>query len=206
MGNFFGDIDDRYHTRSLGMLNYTSEEIVPKLQGSFFNEPMVLGEFDKDKYCIMYNGLHRYTILRIHYLLEKMNNQISEEELNEKYTIPVNLEKIDYFKTYCNYLLRMLDNNISCVVASLENYNYTGFVEIRYNDRQTKVVDDFELKKIVLQSLQNLNETSLASIMYYYEIIQSFKEFVDNNFEELKIKIINMKEGKDGEYYQNRKN
>lgn len=77
MGNFFGDKNDGYHTRSLGMLDYTSEEIVPKLQNSFEVEPMILDEVDDGKYCISTNGMHRYTILRIHYLLDKLKKQNS---------------------------------------------------------------------------------------------------------------------------------
>jgi hypothetical protein len=206
MGNFFGDKNDGYHTRSLGMLEYTSEEIVEKLQYSFQFEPISIQEADEDKYCISSNGLHRYTVLRIHYLLEKIKGQKSETELNEKYTIPVKVSKIDYFKTYCNYLLRLLNNNISDIRNKYDkDYNCTGLVIVETRDGQTTIADDTTLKELVIDSFEYLNDTSLQSIRCYYEQYQSFKNFIDENFKEVKMKIIN-KKGDNNEHNQSRRN
>ena len=194
MGEFFGDSNSGYHTRSLGMLDYTSEEIVSKLQYSFMSEPMVLDEADKNKYCISINGMHRYTVLRIHYLLEKLKNKIPEEELNKKYSIPVKVRKRDYFKTYCNYLLSLLDSNLDYISAHLDSdCKYTGLVKVVFKDGEEKIMSDLELKELVSQSIKNINDSSLSLISYNYNNYQTFKEFIDNNFEELKLLIMKQK-------------
>ena len=206
MGDFFGDRNDGYHTRSLGMLDYTSEEIVPKLQNSFEVEPMILDEVDDGKYCISTNGMHRYTILRIHYLLDKLKNKIPDNELDKKYSIPVKVKKKDYFKTYCNYLLSLLDNNIDYVSAHLDNnYNYTGLVKVSFKDGTQKIMNDIELKVLVKESIKNINDNSLYLISYNYDNYQTFKYFIDTNFEELKVLIMRQKGEIANEDYQSRK-
>jgi len=52
------------------MLDYSSEEIIEKLSSSFNDEPICVQEIDKGKYAISTNGMHRYSVLRAHYLLE----------------------------------------------------------------------------------------------------------------------------------------
>ena len=204
--NFFNSKGDGYHTRSIGLLEYTTKEIIEKLQRSFITEPLILQEADKDKYCIATNGMHRYTILRLHYLIEKILLNKNEQELNQKYTIPVNLKKTDYFKTYCNYLLQTIDNNISFLKSHLdENYNYTNFTEVITKDGKKQILSDQELKELVEHNLTNTNEITLMNISYYYYQYQSFKDFIDNNFKELAQKITSKKGENYGEDYQNRR-
>src|SRR5574344_1063660 len=59
--NFFETDGDGYHSRSIGLLNYSSDEIMGQLKSSFEKEPISLQEIKNNKYIISNNGLHRFT-------------------------------------------------------------------------------------------------------------------------------------------------
>jgi len=191
---FFDREGGGYRQRSLGMLEYHNDEIIEKLTPSFSSEPMQVEEIDQNKYCISINGLHRYTILRIHYLLEKYQNKQSLEELEKKYTIPVILNRTDYFKTYSNYLIRHLDGMItSFYVERDNNFQLTGKTEITLQDGKKYLLSDEELKVLIQNKLTNISEQSLSQIHNNYLTYKTFKNFIDTNFEELKKSFENLK-------------
>lgn len=111
MKKYFDKNGEVYHTRSLGMLDFQNGcEALKQLELSFKKEAIKVLEADKNKFCISANGLHRYTVLRLHYLNERIQGKLSLKELNKKYQIPVTLSKTDFFKTYCNFMLMKFSN------------------------------------------------------------------------------------------------
>jgi len=99
--NFFGN-DCEYQRRSLGMLDYSNDEIIEKLYPSFKKERIRVLELDSGKKVISGNGLHRYCLLRLYYMneLSKVKgNKEKEEELKSKYEIVAELRKVDLLKT-----------------------------------------------------------------------------------------------------------
>ena len=106
LDSFFDSNGDGYHSRSVGLLDYSTGELLAKLQDSYIDEPIKVSEIDKGKYIITSNGLHRYTVLRCHYLQEcaSAKDEFELKSLRDKYTIPVQLQALNYEKTYCNFL------------------------------------------------------------------------------------------------------
>ncbi len=116
LDNFFDSEGDGYHSRSVGILEYDRDYILDKLQDSFKMEPMVVADTGEGKYTISTNGLHRFTVLRLLYLSEVVQAKGDPrklDELEKKYTIPVQLQGIEFEKTYCKYLIKQTqDPNI----------------------------------------------------------------------------------------------
>ena len=67
---FYDEEKDGYATRSLSLLDITSQDIIDKLEYSFKRDPICLNEADEGKYVIGTNGLHRYHVIKAHYLKE----------------------------------------------------------------------------------------------------------------------------------------
>lgn len=187
MDNYFDGHGDGYHSRSVGLLDYDSNEIVDKLKSSFRSEPISVIEIEDNKYFISTNGLHRYTVLRFHYLLDYLKN---EANLKTKYKIPVSLARIDYFKSYVKFLLLNLDADIDYIFTHYdENFKYTNKLKIILNNKEKYIVDDNELKNLVLSKVDNIDDDFLKEIINYYQIYPSFKRFIDDNFIPIKEKI-----------------
>ena len=186
MKSYFDSNGDGYHQRSLGLLEYNNDEIIKKLESSFQYEPIILSDFDDDKYFVTNNGRHRYTILRLHYLLECMNGG-DLEQLKDKYTIPVIIEKTDFFKTYCNYLLCNLDMSVKFIYNEIDkDGNFTGNVVILKNNDSREVIGVDELKNLVALHLESIGSNKLEIIREDYSKYDSFKRFIDENFENFK--------------------
>ncbi len=181
---YFDSNGDGYHVRSIGMLEYSSDEVMEKLRYSFEEEPMCVQEIDNGKYVISTNGMHRYTVLRSHYLIElqKANGDSEEiERLKEKYTIPVQMRKVDFLKTYSKFLIGC-DNRKYSIYSELdENYNYTGNVEIYLGDEK-RVLNDSELIEFAKNSLLNLSENQREIIDFLASEYESFNRFMLQNF------------------------
>ena len=122
--SFFDRNGDGYYKRSCGLLDIPRENIMQVLKQSFTGEPININHIHGKNNLISINGLHRYTVLRVHFLNESyMIDKDSAEytELKEKYTIPVLVKHLDLIKTYSNYLL----NKVSL---------FKGYVKSEYND------------------------------------------------------------------------
>ncbi len=193
MDHFFDEDGGGYKTRSVSMLAYSSSEIMQKLQGSFDSEPIRLIEADKGRYVIGDNGLHRFNVMRIHYLAELLkldpNDKLGISNLRKKYTFPAEVGEIDFFKTYCSFIIQSCAFDIEIETAYDENYNILDEVCItKANDpNYKKIFKDNELlncmHKALDKFLQNSTEDDahrLAErINRAYEQFDSFKEFYD---------------------------
>ena len=192
--SFFGK-GSSYQNRSLGMLEYTSNEIIEKLSNSFTSEPIQILEIDEGKKVVTDNGLHRYNVLRIHYLneLNKIKgDKEKENELRKKYTIPVRLTKVDLIKTYCQFLIK--EASLSKIYVSNnydKNWDRTGLVEVTEGNKRI-ILNDEELLNYTKEKIKNMSkgmrEWFDLNITRYSEKYKSFEEFINIYFsEEIKI-------------------
>ena len=150
MSNFFSESGDGYQQRSLSMLEYSTDEVVDKLKSSYEKEPLKLEEADKGKFVVGSNGMHRFNVLKAHYLKELSmldeNDQIGKERLRKKYTIPAYVDEVDYVKTYSACIIGLL-NNIQETKFEVspefdEKWQHTGNVVV-------KSLGDIEFKKVM---------------------------------------------------------
>lgn len=178
--NYFNSEGDSYHSRANGMLNYSSSEIIEKIASSFIIEPINVTEFEDNKFVISTNGIHRFHILKVAYLgeLAKCKTQEEIDYVNTRFTIPAKVEKIDYFKSYCSYLL----NNFH------KNANSSFWLRCDKKDPSLCVFDqktnhfsftDEELLEYVKSNLYN-SVFDNYEIMYYSQKYPSFNDFINN--------------------------
>lgn len=189
--NFFDDNGDEYHTRALGLLEYKSgEQLVRELERRNHDTlDMCVMEVEAGKYIISSNGLHRFTVLRFHYLLDCMKKEISEEELRELYKIPVCLSsKTNLKKTYCNYLIQISNPAISCICFKRGKDE----ILISYKSgEQEQIINEEKLLYLTIQYVNMLDSNSLSEIMYFYYNCISFHEFIDEYIPNLLVRIEN---------------
>ena len=191
MDNFFDAEGSGYKRRSASMLDLTAENIMQRLSPSFEGEPIQLQETEKGRFVIGDNGMHRFHVLRLLYLSEltkiPKEDVEAKAELKKKYTIKANVRTINYFQSYCNFLLKKLRVIPSFYMSA--NYdsdcNLTGKVDITIED-ETRTLTNEELlssvKRATKKSEVVKEERFFDSIEYYYEKYPSFKEFIDGYF------------------------
>lgn len=207
MSHFF-DIDgSSYQTRSVAMLDYSSDEIVEQLKASFIREPLCVIEADKGgKYVIGDNGLHRFHVLKAHFLKEmsalRPDDNGGYKALKEKYTFSAMANELDFTKTYSVYMLKeiaiLLGKSIPDFQAELDqDYVYTGNLEMTMPDSgKVYFLNDQQLTKFVREIFNEfVNDKSistqkkqdgLSSLVANYEMFDSFKDYCDKNLPELK--------------------
>lgn len=159
-GNFFDCNGDDYRMRSIGMLDYDSDEIINKLSYSFKVEPVMIDEIAFHKYVVNVNGYHRFTVLKAHYLIEcsKVKGDFDAiNKLKDKYEIPVLLNKLDVVKTYSRYLLWLTGMLVSFDLEFNNNFQRTGRVIVQMSDGMLKVMDDVELIHFVYRYFKYLS-------------------------------------------------
>lgn len=208
---FYDEEKDGYATRSLSLLDITSQDIIDKLEYSFKRDPICLNEADEGKYVIGTNGLHRYHVIKAHYLKElsilNKNDTKSIEKLKEKYTFETLVSEVDFYKTYSSFLLqtiaRFQDRNID-VSSDYDMYTgLTGNVVFKNYDEGTQtVLDDEKLGLALKDSLENfLTNKSIPKKKFkdFFEIIKdaqenyaSFNKFCEENLKEF-IPYLNIK-------------
>lgn len=208
---FYDEEKDGYATRSLSLLDITSQDIIDKLEYSFKHDPICLNEADEGKYVIGTNGLHRYHVIKAHYLKElsllNKNDTKSIEKLKEKYTFETLVSEVDFYKTYSSFLLqtiaRFQDRNID-VSSDYDMYTgLTGNVVFKNYDEGTQtVLDDEKLGLALKDSLENfLTDKSIPKKKFkeFFEIIKdaqenyaSFNKFCEENLKEF-IPYLNIK-------------
>ncbi len=176
--HYFDDKGDSYHSRDNGMLQYSSSEMVERLQKSFEEEPISVKEMD-DTYFISINGLHRFHILKCSYLgeISKCKTREEMDEVDKKFVIPVKVSKIDIFKSYCNFLLHNF---------SLGDYWFycdgkrSDLCEISYSSSKVKLTD-YELVSFIKERV-DFSKVSIKELDYLCQEYPSFKEFMDEYF------------------------
>ena len=177
--NFFEKHGDGYHTRALGLLEYESgEQLIKELEKrNRDTTDMQIRQIEEGKYIVSNNGLHRFTVLRFHYLLDCMKKEKSEEELRELYKIPVNItSKTNIKKTYCNYLIQKANPDISFI-----SFNHSeDKITIYYNSEdKSKTITEEVLLDLAIQSIDMLDSDSLLEIQHFYNNLATFHNFID---------------------------
>ena len=182
LSNFFDENGTTYQQRSVSMLHYSSEEVVKGLENSFIIEPMVVDEVESNKYVISRNGLHRYSLLKTHYMIEmsKAVNDEQRELIRKKYTIPVSINKLDRIKTYSNFILAKLDEKREWLSAEYDNnYKLTGNSCLETRDKKI-ILSDEQLILYVRSVFESLdNETTQHFLNYYCDLYSEFREYVE---------------------------
>lgn len=198
LSHFYDAHGTGYQTRSISMLEYSTEEIMDKLTPSFSKEPIRVIEAEKGIYTIGENGLHRYHVLRAHYMKElaRLNPNDTEAiaKLNEKYTIDAIVTQPDYACTYFAYFIKRIAlaiglENIDFSVEYDQDFNKTGNI-VAVSDQdpdQTYTYTQPQLQKLFKDALDDYFETfadnpaKLQSlydtIQHMYETLPSFQEF-----------------------------
>lgn len=202
LSRYFDKNGSGYEQRSVSLLEQydNGAEMLLGLERSFIREKIDIKEVLPGKYVISNNGLHRYTALRIHYLNEflKSGSDIDRSKLKEKYMIPVCARKIDYVKTYSNFILRRLDTNVEYIYSNYtEGYSVqTDLLDIEYKDGTTVTLNDEQLIVLVRDILvKSMNDKKNPDyfvwgseydykfgdwlVEKFYNSDVSFKNFVD---------------------------
>ena len=148
LDDFFDELGDGYHSRSVGLLSYDLDTLFDILDISFQREPIKTLEAD-NKHVILTNGMHRFIVLRLLYLNERSkcsNNNL--DNLNQKYTIPVQTTKVDTTKTYCKYLIDIFNpaSIMGRCFTKTEKYNdYYFLTEIKgWNSKELVTLNEDE--------------------------------------------------------------
>lgn len=182
-----------YKTRSASMLEIPSNELIGKLGNSFKWEPVHLNEVDQGKYIIGDNGLHRFHVIKTHYLSElsklEQCDERAKEELKRKYSFEVKVSAIDFVKTYSSYVLSFLkevriknhcDENYS-LTDEVEVYDYTSFPP------QVSILTNKELIKLVAEEVAKLSQSGREYKLENFkkmlasncDAFESFKKYYD---------------------------
>jgi len=172
-GLLFNEGSSEFQTRDLGLLEYTSDQILNVLSESFKTHPIVISEVNTGKYIIEDNGYHRYSILRLHYLNEYMkvkDNPLLVAELNEKYKVPVKVYKLDTTKTYCTSILKELDTDIKVKTSSVTKKSKIFIDGKKVNMTDAELIE-FTKDKI------NSNRNSTQIINKLLSESEAFREF-----------------------------
>ena len=189
---FFDRDGDSYHSRSVSMLDIPQNEVMEQLDYSFKREPICLTEVDSGKYNIGSNGMHRFHVIKTHFLneLSKINpkDKIAIKRLKEKYSFVANITEIDFVKTYSAYMLKLLDENLSLENHYNADYELTDkSCLINYLNPEEKVVlTDNQLIETVNKKLNKfLRTASRKEVKQFNETIknsfkfESFKDYYD---------------------------
>lgn len=204
MDGFFDENGAGYEKRSLSMLEIPTEEIISQLSYSFTKEPIYLIESDKGKFTISSNGLHRYHIIKTHYLKELAslsgNNQEELDSLRKKYTFETRVDETDFFKTYSHYLLSFISksckNPIKLTGEKDKNYQFTGnSVLIDESTKSEQVLNDSQLasylKKSAVDFLLDRKIPKKDTLQFLdviknaYSNFESFRDFYNEQLAEI---------------------
>ena len=181
LSRFFDGDGDNYHRRSVSMLEIPQSELMDKLYPSFSKEPIYVAEVDKGKYNISNNGMHRFHVLKIHFLdeLSKLNpkDKNAIKNLTKKYSFVANVTELDYVKTYSAFLLKTLDKNLSLENHYDSNYGLTDKSRlINYLNDDEKILTDDQLIELVNKKLDKFMETAPRKDR------KQFKEMINDAF------------------------
>lgn len=187
LSRYFDEEGTSYQVRSLGMLTMDRETCIETMKKVSIDDTVHVRECDENKYIITSNGMHRYHVLRFHYLNElskiDANDETQIKQLQEKYTIPVEVKQPDYFKTYAYFILNRLNPEISLSNEYDSNFNTTGNAVVKIGNN-IKVYTDSELLLLLQQTIKQNSEefNRLADrLKYYQEELPTFRNFLCNN-------------------------
>lgn len=214
MSRFFDENGSGYEKRSLSMLDYTTENIIANLKNSFQREPITLNEADKGIYVISDNGMHRFHVIKAHYLKElaliDKDDKDAIKDLKDKYKIETRVNELDFLKTYCKYIIKLIAHyqhkSVELDAEYDEYWTLTGNSILKiYGTTSTKqVLNDNQLTAFLKNSIKSfLADKSISkkeykqffnSIKEAYTNFDSFKEFYDENLQQLTPYIKDLKD------------
>ena len=184
LNSLFFEDGNSYQKRSISMLKYNSSNILDGLEQSFVDDPILLKEIKKEKYIIGNNGMHRCNLLRLHYLIElkKCTYKQKLNKLKEKYKIPVQIEKLDFIKTYAKFMLHFSDRYIIMEDEVDDKMQKTERVIIVDDQNNIVKLNNDELIDLLNINLPKIIENdSNKEILKLYKEDYEFAKFVDEN-------------------------
>ena len=182
LNELFDMTAESYKRRSVSMLEYSSKEIVSKLKQSFAKEPIELKEIKQGKYIVGNNGMHRVTLLRVHYIEELTGIQDRDKirDIKEKYTIDVVVEELDKVKTYSRYLISLFDRNVTIEDEIDKKYLKTQNIIMYDEDGNNRILNHGQLIAYVKERINTILENGHKDeLMRVYRTDEYFKEYVD---------------------------
>lgn len=198
LSNFFDREGDTYHSRSVTMLDIPQNQVMKQLKDSMEIEPICLIEVDNGVYNIGSNGMHRFNVMKIHYLneLSKINpkDKYAIKELNEKYKFNAKVSEIDLVKSYSSFLLNLLDKNLSIENEYDENFNFTGkSCLINYaKPNDEKILTNEQLMELVNKKINKFLDTASKSEQKQFKQIikdatkyESFNEYYNQSLKQI---------------------
>ena len=189
LSEFFDPEGETYQTRSLGMLTMDRDTCVETLKNVSIHDTVYVRECEQNKYVISENGMHRYHVLRFHYLNELSQIDKNDKErikaLQDKYTIPVKVQKTDYIKTYSYFILRKLMPGIQLRAEYNDLHDEkTGNVVVIHQDKR-KVFTDEQLleflQNVIANNTEKIDEYVADSFEYHKNLLPTFKTFLEEN-------------------------
>lgn len=194
LSGFFDRTGDGYHRRSCDLLDISSDVIMQRLERSFETEPIIVRHIHGNNNIIYTNGLHRYTVLRVHFLNEcyGINKESKEyQALREKYTLPAKIVHVDLLKTYSNYLLTTNPKfKISVNRHYDSNFQPTNNVEVKFNDSEKQILNDEELIALTRETTLSISDDpyTIKRLKKAQENNQEFLRYMDTYIPELSLK------------------
>ena len=199
LSGFFDKNGDSYHSRSVSMLDIPQGEVIKQLEYSFKKEPICLIEVDSGKYIIGNNGMHRFHVIKMHYLneLSKLNphDTASIKKLREKYSFNSNVSEVDFVKTYSAFMLSLLDQNLKLESHYNKDWQLTDKVNlINFQNSDEKIIlTNDQLIEMVNKKMKQFLKTASRKergqfndkIKTAYENFDSFKAFYDYSLKQI---------------------
>ncbi len=186
--NFFdSNKSGGYYQRALSMLDFTTDDALEKLSSSFRVEPMKLADAPEGKFTISTNGMHRYSVLRALYCIEMLKangDKTQEENIYNKYKVPAIVAKIDYVKTYANYILTTL--KVAAFVSNErdDNCRSTGKARVQLVNGEELFLTNEELLQYVGDIIRK-NKDYPAIDIFLRDSSKSFNAFLSLTVPEL---------------------
>ena len=188
LDGFFDSGKDTYHSRSVGLLEYDIDGLLDVLKKSYSQEPICLDDMGDNNYVVSSNGLHRYSLLKVHFLneLNKLRTPSEIKALESKFTIPVRVNQVDLYKTYTKYILIRL-KKIKNIISHIDSsYNYTKDVDVVYPDGRKERIENNDLLRQLVNGFNITDEEyKILAEDYYiknvYRTTKSFRDFILEN-------------------------
>lgn len=227
--NFFdSEQESTYYTRALKLLNISTENIMDVLRPSFEIEPIESISIGED-YFISNNGLHRFVVLKLYYILELYQGK-AIQELDKKYQVSVLNKELDIFKTFTTYLgaafypsinftdkmdkqmwLKNVKSRIEYIRLNQEDYqsfisrlSFMRFMNSDSGESMIKILNDFfpDILRDVIVFLCSYNHYE-----FIIPIVDCIAKYFPNETDEIlgvinKYLVINIEEKQEPERYK----
>ena len=187
MNYFFDEQGTGYQRRSIGMLEMNKDEFLDKMKRVCKEDTMCLIQCDNKKFVVSSNGLHRFNVLKIHYLSDLNNiDHLSFDaikDLKKKYEFDMEVTRVDYVKTYSYFILHNLNADFTVKPIWDKDWNSTNQSEVIFKDK-SRIFSDDELVVLVQEVVEMCKNNGLINVDFfneYYNKVESFREFVGNN-------------------------